>query len=152
MTNARLQLQDVTFADVHLCAALDSLCFDAHCFSAEMIASLISSPQVFGFKLIEDGTPVGYSLISYVGEEGEILTIGIHPEKQGQGLGRVLLQAMLEKAYNKGVENIYLEVRESNVAAQNLYASFGGVQVGLRKNYYENPKENAKVLHIKKDR
>jgi ribosomal-protein-alanine N-acetyltransferase len=84
-----------------------------------------------------DDKLVGYAGIARLGRkppyEYEIHTIGVDPAYQGQGVGRQMLNRMLEFA---GDDTVYLEVRTDNAAAIAMYQSAGFVNVGLRKRYY----------------
>ena len=104
------------------------------------------------FALYQQKDLIGFSIISVVYDEAELWTIGVIPSKQGQGFGRYLLRSSLSVAALCQCKKCYLEVRESNEVAQNLYKSEGFIQVGLRKNYYEAtngmPAENALVMSL----
>ena len=64
----------------------------------------------------------------------------------GSGRGAVLMRSVLEVARDQGVETMYLEVRNSNERAVELYQKFGFSDVGLRKGYYQDPKEDARIM------
>lgn len=92
------------------------------------------------------GAVVGYVIAWFVAGEGEIANIAVRPEWRGHGVGARLLDHTILGAREQGVERLFLEVRESNVAAQGLYASRGFQQVGRRRGYYRRPNEDALVL------
>lgn len=92
---------------------------------------------------------VGYAVLWCVLDQGELANLAITPPMRGRGLGTRLLGRVVEVAREHGVETIYLEVRESNAAALELYRRFGFSQVGLRKGYYDHPKEDARILMAK---
>jgi ribosomal-protein-alanine N-acetyltransferase len=75
-----------------------------------------------------------------------ILNLAVHPGERRRGLGRFLLEAALRRAAGAGANQALLEVRASNAAARALYANFGFVPFGLRKDYYVEPLEDALVL------
>jgi ribosomal-protein-alanine N-acetyltransferase len=83
-----------------------------------------------------------------MGQEAHIVTIATHPDFRRQGLGRRLLQAMIDKAIDAGALEITLEVRASNYAAQALYRSMGFVVVGVRKHYYHDNGEDAILMTL----
>ncbi len=91
--------------------------------------------------------PAGFAVIYSTRVTTDLLTIAIDPMYQGQGLGRLLLSAALKEALAQEADECFLEVRASNLRAQNLYASLGFEKVGIRKNYYEatadSPQEDA---------
>lgn len=138
----------LTSAHASICAALDAASFDADIFSEDLLMSMLSSPNACGFLAVLDDTPVGYALSSYVHEEAELLSISFLPEHQGKGYGRLLLATLVETLKKHNVEQLFLEVRQSNGAALGLYESFGGVCVGKRKGYYTSPTEDAYVYKL----
>lgn len=94
------------------------------------------------------GAPVvvGYVLTMLLGPEGEIADIAVAPEARGRAIGGALLDAALADLVRAGVRTVYLEVRESNLAARRLYASRSFGDVGRRRGYYQHPVEDALVL------
>lgn len=92
------------------------------------------------------GVLIGYCLVRKVLDEAEILSIAIMPGQRGQGAGSILLADTLVRLRNKKVLNVYLEVRENNKHAKNLYLKNGFVSIGKREGYYtlqNAPIENA---------
>ena len=80
------------------------------------------------------------------GEEGEIADLAVAPAARRRGIGGVLLDRVVATAMESGVGALYLEVRESNVAARALYQSRGFDMVGRRRGYYSRPAEDALLL------
>ncbi|MDF1763917.1 MAG: ribosomal protein S18-alanine N-acetyltransferase [Oleibacter sp.] len=78
----------------------------------------------------------GHAIISQVVDEAELLMISIHPKHQGKGYGKALLTFVMSNLEQAGIRNMFLEVRESNVAAIALYESLGFCETGRRYNYY----------------
>ncbi len=91
----------------------------------------------------ETGELVGYYALQYVMDEAEIAIIAVKRKFRRQGLGRLLLEEIRSFAIGRGITKIHLEVRSENEAAVHLYRSFGFLEVGRRKNYYEAPKDDA---------
>jgi [ribosomal protein S18]-alanine N-acetyltransferase len=89
---------------------------------------------------------VGYIVGRAVLDQGEILNLGVSLSVRRRGVGRALVGGLLESFAAAGVLSAYLEVRESNVPAQRLYATFGFLEVGRRRRYYRRPVEDAVVL------
>lgn len=114
---------------------------------ASAFASLPENPRVF-FTVAKDdaGRVVGYVVAWFVMEEGELANLAVAPSARRKGLGRALLDAMLGDARQRGVAHVYLEVRESNAAARQLYATRDFEEVGRRKRYYRSPEEDALIL------
>jgi len=108
----------------------------------------------FSRFLIAETLPVsriaGFSITWVIPPTAEIHNIAIKGEYQGRGLGRKLLTAVLDSLAGE-VDEVYLEVRTSNRKAISLYESAGFSCAGLRKDYYENPPEDAWVYHLRLD-
>ena len=75
-----------------------------------------------------------------------ILRVGVMPEYQRQGIGREMMDFLIQLARNEQVPKILLEVHEFNLAAQHLYFASGFCQINLKKGYYRDPPGNALVL------
>ncbi|MBQ7012832.1 MAG: ribosomal protein S18-alanine N-acetyltransferase [Oscillospiraceae bacterium] len=92
----------------------------------------------------ESGKLMGFLTASYVMDTADLTNVAVHPEFRRQGVGGMLIEAMLQEL-GDGVE-VLLEVRVSNHAAIGMYESFGFVPVGTRKNYYDHPVEDAILM------
>ncbi|NER96816.1 MAG: ribosomal protein S18-alanine N-acetyltransferase, partial [Symploca sp. SIO1B1] len=79
-------------------------------------------------------------------EEAHITILAVHPDWRGQGLGQLLLYALLKKAQELQLEWATLEVKPSNQAALSLYQKFGFVEAGRRRCYYQDTGEDALIL------
>ena len=89
-------------------------------------------------RVIESGTDVvGYGIMSYGAGEAHILNICIRGDLRGGGIGRRLMEFLLERARAAEMQDVFLEVRPSNPIAIRLYEALGFVRVGLRKGYYQ---------------
>lgn len=89
---------------------------------------------------------VGYAGIWFQVDEAHICTLAVDPAHRGQGLGARLLAALLDEAIHRGSDVATLEVRESNETARRLYQSFGFLEVGRRRGYYQDNGEDALIL------
>lgn len=100
--------------------------------------------------LEQDGIIQGYAVMSMAVGEAHILNICVRPGSQGQGLGNLILDHLIEAARRMGAEVILLEVRPSNRAAVHLYHSHGFNEVGMRKSYYPSydGREDALILAL----
>ncbi len=87
-----------------------------------------------------------YAILWKVLDEGELANIAVRRDLRGRGIGSGLLSRMLKVAEDSGVRSLYLEVRESNGRAREMYARRGFHEIGVRKGYYEEPREDARVL------
>ncbi|MFH1808255.1 MAG: ribosomal protein S18-alanine N-acetyltransferase [Pseudomonadota bacterium] len=79
-------------------------------------------------------------------DEVEILDVATHPQHRRQGLARMLVQDVLERACGQGARLAHLEVRASNQAARALYAALGFVESGRRRGYYSAESEDALLM------
>ena len=89
---------------------------------------------------------LGYGGFWHIVDEGHICTLAVRPAWRGRGLGELLLLSLIERAIQEGAEVMTLEVRVSNLVAQQLYAKFGFERVGQRKNYYSEDQEDAWIM------
>ena len=92
------------------------------------------------------GEIAGYAVFWAVMDQGELGNVAVDESHRGKGIGTKLIEAVLNRAGDRGVREIFLEVRKSNVRAQDLYKTFGFSEVGRRKNYYLEPLEDALVM------
>lgn len=92
------------------------------------------------------GEILGYAGMWCALDEGEITNVCVKETARGRGIGRLLMQALEEKGRQAGVSSWFLEVRCSNAPALRLYESCGFQKLGVRKNFYEAPVEDACVM------
>lgn len=97
---------------------------------------------------LEQEKIIAYGLVSVAVNEAHILNICVAPSEQGKGHGKRMLYKMMQLAEERQGNSIFLEVRESNVVAQNLYDQEGFNRIGLRRNYYpaDEGREDALVF------
>jgi len=103
-------------------------------------------------EVLEDETRqlLGYFIAMAGVDEMHLLNITVAPAWQGQGLGRLMLQALADHARGRGMASLWLEVRESNRRARALYEQLGYAEVGLRRGYYPaaGRREDAVVMSL----
>jgi [ribosomal protein S18]-alanine N-acetyltransferase len=124
--------------DAARCAELEAQLFEGDDpWPAAAFLRELAAQHIHYVAARDDDKLIGYAGIARLGRkppyEYEIHTIGVDPAYQGQGVGRQMLDRMLEFA---GDDTVYLEVRTDNTAAIAMYQSAGFVNVGLRKRYY----------------
>ena len=81
-------------------------------------------------------------------DEAQVTNVAVKQNWQGLGLGRELMQALIKEARKQKAQSISLEVRASNLVAQNLYTSLGFQEVGVRPGYYLDNQENALLMQL----
>ena len=94
-------------------------------------------------------SPTGFALARDLGEEAEVLTLGVLPEARRHGVGRALLDAVLVETRRRGLASIVLEVAADNGEARRLYAGCGFRQVGRRPRYYRRPDGMVEALILR---
>ena len=114
---------------------------EGEAFSYVYVARLVSESG-------QPGKIIGYHFFWRVSDEIHILNIAVDPEYQGYGLGTHLMRFALNFGKERGATCALLEVRVSNVPAQQLYAKLGFRRIGLRKRYYSDNKEDAYVMKL----
>ena len=142
-----LSLRPASVADLPDISALERHCY-ADPWPHTAFTALPDNPRVF-FMVARRGREArlaGYAVAWYVLDEGELANLAVAEGDRRQGIGRVLLEAVISDATARRVRELYLEVRQSNIAARHLYAAHEFEEVGRRKRYYRSPVEDALIL------
>ena len=149
-------------ADCDAIAALDARLFVTALDQARLMA-LQANPVFCGFvDLVTDQDQPqsiaaddlasqlnGYILAMMIDDEAEILSIGVTPDRQRQGVGKRLLQHFFEHGTSQNMTSVVLEVAEDNVPAVRLYRDFGFVEFGRRKGYYKQGNRKIDAIMMK---
>jgi len=99
--------------------------------------------------VVEIGTRVvGYVLFWLLPDEIDVHNVAVHSEFRRRGIGRVLLEQVVEQGRERQLSKVTLEVRESNIPAQMLYRSMGFTHAGVRKGYYADNGEDALIMAL----
>ena len=126
-------------------AALEKRCFSDP-WSENSVASELENPLSFWLVAEEEGQILGYVGSQTVLDETDMMNIAVHPDYRRKGIANRLITELIDGLKRRGSRMLTLEVRSSNLPAIALYSSYGFQQIGLRKNYYRNPKEDALIL------
>lgn len=137
----------VPMAERHL-AALAGI--ERACFHAPWSENMLREELGKGIFLVaeRDGQAVGYAGCQTVLDEGYITNVAVSPGARRQGAGRALVAALAAQARAQGLAFVTLEVRASNAPAIALYEGAGFVRVGVRKNFYTAPAEDAVLMTL----
>ena len=93
-----------------------------------------------------DGVLVGYGGMWVILDEAHVTNVAVHPEYRRLGIGRRIMNELMDRARSRGATRMTLEVRRSNTGAQRLYEELGFVAKGIRKGYYADLKEDAIIM------
>ena len=96
----------------------------------------------------DDDEVVGYCGLICVPDEGDITNVAVAKNRRGEGIGKLIVDEIIKRGRERGVYKIFLEVRVSNDSAVALYKKAGFAEVGIRKNYYEKPREDAILMTL----
>ncbi len=140
-----MTFRDMTGAHVAQVAELEKLCF-ADPWSENSIRSEVDNILALWMVALEDDRVVGYVGSQTVCGETDMMNIAVHPDYRRRGIAQSLIEVLIRELKNRGSICLTLEVRCSNDSAIGLYEKMGFRQVGLRKNYYRNPREDALIL------
>lgn len=133
--------------DIKDAAALEQMIFSDP-WSADGFAETLKNPNAVVLAAHEKGKLAGYCCMYKVLDEGEIVNVAVAPHFRRQGIAKAMLDVILGDAYSKDLNDIFLEVREHNLPAQELYKKMGFKFVGRRRNFYEKPTEDALVMQL----
>lgn len=127
-------------------AELEKICFGSAAWSEKSIASELKNELSYWLVAVDNDRVLGYVGSQTVLGETDMMNVAVHPDCRKQGIGQTLVNALVYGLKEKESHCLTLEVRASNAPARALYEKLGFAQVGLRKNYFRNPKEDALIL------
>lgn len=133
-----------------LLSEAEKLCFPEDPWTVGMIKDSLENDRstVVGVYNRQLTNIVAYGVLYKAADEADIANIATLPQCRGCGIGFRLLTKMIDIARDDGAERIFLEVRESNVPAMSLYEKSGFAKIGKRRNYYNNPREDAVIMML----
>ncbi len=145
--NPRFRLRKMTLQDIPAIMAIEPQAFGTHHWTAANFIRELDNP--IALYLVAES--LESELLAYIGswivcDELHIVTLAVDPKARRQGLAEALLLALLDFALCQSIRAVTLEVRLSNLAAQELYRKYSFHRQGLRPNYYEDNKEPALLL------
>ncbi len=140
-----IQILKMQQEDLDEVVALEAEIFSMPWSRAGFAASLTTGNGIF-LVAKEDGKVVGYCGMTASIDEGEITNVAVAPAARRRGVGEALIQEMICEGGRRGITRIVLEVRVSNEGAIRLYEKNGFVWVGVRRGFYEKPREDAGIM------
>ena len=126
-------------------ARIEQLCFTDP-WSEALLESELDAPLARYFIYEEDGKVLGYIGTRMIFDTCEIANVAVDPEHRRKGIALALYRALEEECRSRQIRHLDLEVRESNLGAQEFYRFCGFSNVGKRRNYYESPREDAILM------
>lgn len=140
----------MTLDDIDAVAAIEAATFRTP-WSKESFYREVTDNACARYVVVrEDGEAIAYAGVWFVLDEGHITNIAVAEPFRGQGVGRLITQALLQYAADLGAGYLTLEVRAHNERAKALYHSLGFFRVGIRKKYYEDSGEDAWIMVLDK--
>ena len=138
-------IREEDVAQIH---EIEKLCF-AMPWSEESILHDIRENAVARWLVLDDGegNVLAYAGMWFVLDEAHVCNVAVHPDHRRKGYGKKIFDALCDMAYANSMALMTLEVRRSNLAAQVLYHACGFLDVGYRKRYYEDNKEDALIMY-----
>ena len=138
-------IQDVREEQLDQIEQLEQLCFSVPWPRDALRRQLPDDNHVF-LAATDGGRVLGYVGMMFVLDEGYISNVAVAPAFRRRGIADALITELLRRADALSLSFVTLEVREHNIPAISLYENNGFVRVGLRKNYYQKPCENAVLM------
>lgn len=126
-------------------AALERQCFSAP-WSESALLEEVENPQALFLCALWQGEPVGYVGCVWALDEGSICNVAVDAAYRRRGVAKALLTELARRGKKLGLSQLSLEVRVSNLGAQALYNALGYETLGLRKNFYQQPREDALIM------
>ncbi len=145
-----LCIRRMTWQDLSAVVELERLSFTLP-WSENAFRYELENPVSRAWVVEKDGQVVASLVLWLVLDEAHIATIAVHPDHRRQGIGRILLLHALRMAWDEGARQAFLEVRLSNLAAQELYRQLGFEVSGRRRGYYHDNHEDALLMTLKED-
>ncbi len=138
-------IREMNVNDVPAIAELERVCFSDP-WSENSISSELNNPLSYWLVAEDNGVIAGYVGSQSVLDAADMMNIAVSSDYRRQGIGQALIEGLVAHLLRKNVIALLLEVRVSNIPAITLYEKLGFEQVGRRRGYYHNPREDALIL------
>ena len=142
-----INIRRMDIMDCRAVAKLEKECFSQPWSEQGFLDAIAMEENIF-LVAEADGEICGYIGMYLSLDEGEITNVAVSPVKRDVGIGGMLLRESIELARQKSIVQIVLEVRVSNQPAIHLYEKYGFESCGIRKGFYEFPKEDANIMML----
>lgn len=144
-----IEYRNMTEKDVDQMAEIEKTVFSTP-WSKQSFFEALARPEAHFIVACEGTEVLGYGGIYQAMDEGEITNVAVHPKHRRKGIAKAIILKIKEDMKAAGVTQIFLEVRITNEPAIALYESQEFKQIGIRKGFYEKPKEDAAIMLFQK--
>lgn len=142
-----MRIRRMVQSDVEAVSQLEEESFSMP-WSKEAFLEMTVNENAYYLVADEEGEILGTCGLHLILGEGEITNVAVKKTARGKGIATTMMQRMIEDGTKKGAKSFVLEVRKSNQSAIHVYEICGFEQIGIRKNFYELPWEDAVVMKI----
>lgn len=143
-----MEVRLATIDDAHAIYEIEQQSFSVPWRLESVLAELEGAANKLYMVICEENHIVGYAGAWLVYDEGQITNIAILPSARGKGYGSKLTKRLIDGCFSRGMHEIFLEVRISNLAALAMYRNLGFSVKGIRKEYYSEPTEDAYIMSL----
>lgn len=140
-----LSIRNMSSEDVEQAAALEAEVFTLP-WTAQDFAQALCCGYAYYLVAEEEEYLLGICGLRNIVGEGEITNVAVRQSRRNMGIGRAMMEGLLQRGLEEGIKAFTLEVRESNEAAIRLYETLGFRTEGIRRSFYERPVENAVIM------
>ena len=140
----------MTIDDIENVVNVENDCFTTPWSKDSFLREILENKVALYLVAKIENVAVGYIGVWRIQNEGHITNVAVHSDFRGMGIGNMLVSELLSLCEKEGIDDFTLEVRKSNTVAQNLYKKFKFVDVGIRKGYYQDTKEDAVIMWRRK--
>ena len=143
-----MEIRLATIEDAHAIYEIEQQSFSVPWRLESVLAELEGAENKLYMVICDENHIVGYAGAWLVYDEGQITNIAVLPSARGKGYGSKLTKQLIDECFSRGMHEIFLEVRISNLAALAMYRNLGFSVKGIRKEYYSEPTEDAYIMSL----
>lgn len=140
-----IAIREMQKTDLEQVAQIEKKCFSEP-WSVTGFSSSLESKDTLYMVAVEEEQIVGYCGCLQSFEEADVTNVAVKEECRKRGIAGKMLQELMLLGKQRGIQRFTLEVRVSNLGAIHLYEKLGFVSVGIRKNFYSKPTEDARIM------
>ncbi len=142
----KIVIERMTIDDIENVLKVENDCFSTPWSRDSFVRELVENKIALYLVAKIEKIAVGYIGVWKIFNEGHITNVAVHSDYRGKGIATRLISELLSLCEKDGIDAFTLEVRRSNIVAQNLYKKFQFAECGFRKGYYQDTKEDAIIM------